>query len=95
MILSAVCLFTYPYVIQYKRGGWHRAWAPVALAVWLLDVIANYTEWAIIFGWPRKGDYTISNRLDWMEQNDPFESRRELARMINVYLNACEHDGVH
>lgn len=95
MILSAVCLFTYPFVIQYKRGGWHRLWAPVALPVLLLDIIANYTEWVIIFGPPRRGDYTISKRLDWMEMNDPLESRREFARMVNTFLNACEHDGEH
>lgn len=95
MILSAVCLFTYPAVIQYRRGGWHKLWAIPALLVFLLDVLANYTEWVVIFGWPRKQDYTISKRLDWMEVNDPFPSRRELARMVNVFLDACEPDGKH
>lgn len=94
MILSAIVAFTYPTAIQVKRGGIWYCLLPLTLIVWALDVVANYTEWALIFGWPKKGDYTITARIKSMH-TDEFESRRNLAKAIQVYLDACEPDGEH
>ena len=96
MILTAITGATYPVVIQFKRGGFWLVLAPLALAVWLIDVFANYIELPLVFGWPKRGDCTITARIKTM-QSDPEElpSRRELARLIQVYLDACEPDGKH
>ena len=94
MILSAFVAFTYPVAIQSKRKGPWLVLLPLTLLVWLVDVVANYTEWAIVFGWPKKGDRTITARLKSM-QADPLESRRAWAQLVQVYLDACEPDGRH
>lgn len=94
MILTAITAFTYPVVIQFKRGGLWNVLAPAALLVWLIDVLASYIEWTVVFGWPRRGDHTITARVRTMH-NDDLPSRRELAALIQVYLDACEPDGKH
>lgn len=96
MILTAITGATYPVAIQFKRGGLWLALAPLALVVWLIDVVANYVELPLVFGRPKPGDYTITARIKTM-QLDPEElpSRRELARMVQVFLDACEPDGQH
>lgn len=94
-MLTAITAFGYPIVIQYKRGGFWWVLAIPGVLVWLIDVIANYTEWAIVFGWPAKGDHTITNRLKTMLVSDPFESRRAFALGVLTVLDACEPDGKH
>jgi hypothetical protein len=96
MILTAVVATTYPVVIQFKRGGLWWVLAVPGFAVWLLDVLANYIELPLIFGWPRRGDFTITARIKRM-QTDPAElpARRELASLAQVFLDACEPDGKH
>lgn len=95
MVLTTATAFLYPRVIQYKRGGW-RKWVlsiPACITL-VLDIIANHTELAWIFGWPEKGDYTITRRIRRM-LNDPIPARAALARGVQVYLDACEPDGKH
>lgn len=94
MILTIITAITYPPFIQYKRGGFWRVLAPFAALVWLIDVIANYTEMALVFDWPERGDHTITARVRRM-RTSPLESRRELARLLQIYLDACEPDGTH
>jgi len=94
MILTAFTAVAYPVAIQYKRRGLFWLLAPLGLLVWLIDVLANYTELAIVFGWPEDGDHTISARVRRM-RTSPLESRRALAELLQVYLDACEPDGKH
>lgn len=94
MILTAITAFTYPVVIQYKRGGAWLALAPLALLVLAVDVLASYIEWTVVFGWPKRGDHTITQRIQTMH-DDPMASRQNLARLVQVYLDACEPDGRH
>ena len=97
MVLTVFCAAAYPHVIQYKAGGLKRlVWTIPALVVAVLDVVANYTELANVWGWPRPGEVTISKRIKRMA-SDPSEApaRRELARMLQVYLDAGEPDGKH
>lgn len=96
MILTAITAATYPVVIQFKRGGLWLSLAPAALLVWLIDVVANYIELPLVFGWPARGDYTITARVKTMQRDpDELPSRRELARLVQIYLDACEPDGKH
>ena len=94
MILTTFTALTYPLAIQFKRGGLWQALAPFAAFVWLIDVIANYTEMALVFDWPQPGDHTITARVRRMKSS-PLESRRELAKLLQIYLDACEPDGKH
>jgi len=94
MILTALTALAYPAAIQFKRGGAWVVLAPFAAFVWLIDVIANYTEVALVFDWPERGDYTITARVRRMKSS-PLESRRELAKLMQIYLDACEPDGRH
>lgn len=97
MILTAFCAAAYPHVIQYKAGGLKRwIWTLPALFVAFVDVVANYTELANVWGWPRPGEFTISKRVKRMT-SDPDEkpARRELARFLQIYLDAGEPDGQH
>lgn len=94
MILTATTAFLYPLAIQAKRKGpWLALWPLVALTM-LLDVLANYTELAFIFGWPREGEYTITRRIRRMHF-DEVAARRDLAKLVQTYLDACEPDGKH
>jgi hypothetical protein len=94
VILTVFTAITYPVVIQYKRGGLWQVLAPFAAAVLLVDVLASYTEWSLIFGPPKKGDHTITQRIKTMHSEES-PSRREFARLVQVYLDACEPDGKH
>lgn len=94
MILTTVVALTYPLVIQYKRGGLYRVLYPFAALVLALDVLASYTEWWLVFGKPAAGDHTITQRVRSMHTADA-DSRRNLARLVQVYLDACEPDGKH
>lgn len=95
MIFTAFTAITFPFTIQVKRGGWWRLLAPFTLLTAISDVIANYTELSFVFGFPHKGDYTITRRFRRMEQSDPLVSRRDFAKLINTFLHACEVDGEH
>lgn len=94
MILTAFTACTYPVVIQYKRGGLWQVLAPLAALVLIVDAIASYTEWTVVFGWPKVGDHTITQRIRTMH-TDEAEARRNLAKLVQVYLDACEPDGRH
>lgn len=94
MILTTATAFLYPIAIQAKRKGpWIVLW-PLVLITMLIDVLANYTELAFIFGWPREGEYTITRRIRRMHF-DKVEARRKLAELVQVYLDAAEPDGKH
>ena len=96
MILTSITLVGYPIVIQFKRGGLWWLFAIPGLVVLLVNVLANHIELPIIFARPRKGEWTISKRVKRM-QSDPQElrSRRDLASLVQVFLDACEPDGKH
>lgn len=95
MIITATTAVLYPIVIQFKRGGWWSILKPFALIVAILDVIANYTEVAFVFGKTPEGCHTISQRMDWMVENGSTQARKDFAKMVNVFLDACEDDGEH
>jgi hypothetical protein len=96
VILTTATALLYPLAITYKKGGIFAPLKVLALFTALLDIAANYTEVAIVFGWPKPGQVTITKRLKAMV-NDPeeFPSRRQFAGMVLTFLDACEKDGVH
>lgn len=95
MVLTVITALLYPFAIQYKRGGLWNLLIPITALTALLDVIANYTEMSLVFGKPVYKDYTITRRFRRMEESDPLPARREFAKMVNIFLHACEFDGRH
>ena len=91
--MSLLLLLLYPIAIQYERGGAWRLLAPVTLVALVIDVIANYTELALIYGLPRKGEWTLSNRLRRLSYLPGWRGR--LANWIEVYTDRYDPDGFH
>ena len=54
----------YAVGIQYLRGGVWRAVLPITLVAAVLDVLLNYTLFAIMtLDFPRRGEWTFTQRL--------------------------------
>lgn len=43
-------------------GEWRYCWA--VLPALVLDVLIAHTTWAMVFGWPERGEWTISHTLE-------------------------------
>jgi hypothetical protein len=62
--MSILLALLYPIAIQYERGGIWFILFPITLIALIIDVIANYTELAILtLDFPRAKEYTFSDRL--------------------------------
>ena len=92
----------YPLAIQYERGGWWRCVLPVTLLALIVDVIANWTELALLsqqarrmglWDWPRLGEWTFSTRLKRLRYNDDW--RGDVGRYIARVLDAIAPSGKH
>lgn len=51
-----------PALLCTEGGRWWLA--PVALLAWVIDVILAHTTWALVAGWPRRNEWTISHTLE-------------------------------
>ena len=96
MPLTLLLLVLYPAIIKYKRGHWYNLIGVPAACAYAVNIVANYTEWWWVFGRPGPGQYTVSKRLRFMQDNpnEP-EARRRFAAAVQVFLDACEDDGKH
>ena len=95
MILTTTAALGYPLVIKFKHGGWRR-WvcAIPACIVFLIDILANYTELALLtWDWPRKGEYTFSTRLARLQFDTGWRGR--IAKLAIAYTNHFDHAGRH
>lgn len=83
-MLSILLLLLYPLAIQYEVRKW-----PIRYLYYLtglIDVIANYTELAVLtLDIPRKGEYTFSQRLCRLQYGNLYQ--RCWAKVIIPYLN--------
>ena len=71
--------------VQYKRGGVWGMLAPITVIALVLDVVGNYTLFALLtWDFPRAGEYTFSTRLSRLVHYDDW--RGDLARDIAWYL---------
>lgn len=84
----------YVPAVQYNRGGLWQLMLPVTVLTLLIDVIANYTELALLtWDWPRKGEYTFSHRLARLQFDAGWRGR--LAKLAIAYTNYFDHAGRH
>lgn len=81
-------------MIQYKRGGWWNILAPFAVLVFILDVLANYTEITLFAAeLPKAGEYSISKRLFRLQSQVGVIG--DISRWVVGVLNAATPGGVH
>lgn len=84
---SSVLLMWSLYVVgvQYKRGGLWGAVLPITVIALVFDVICNYTLFALCtLDWPRRGEYTFSERLNRLVHLDDW--RGALARAVAQFM---------
>lgn len=84
--MSLLLALLYPIAIQYERGGWWYLLAPVTLLALLIDVVANYTELALLtWDLPRRGEWTFSTRCKRLQHDQGWRGR--IARLVKDYTN--------
>jgi len=82
--MSIILLIFAPLALQYELGN--KWLAPVAFVFLLLDVIANYTELALLtWDWPLPGEYTFSKRLARLRRYPGLMG--EICENLSRYLN--------
>ena len=92
--MSLLLALLYPIAVQYERGGAWRLLAPVTLLALAIDVLANYTELALLtWDRPRAHEYTFSTRLKRLKRSPGWRGR--LARPVVAYLNHFAPGGQH
>lgn len=92
--MSILLALLYPLAVQYERGGWWRVLAPVTVLALVIDVIANYTELALLtWDFPMRGEWTFSTRLKRLKYERGW--RGALAKPITGYLNYFAPNGKH
>ena len=67
-----------------------RYWylAPVAILAWFVDILIAHTTWALVAGWPKVGEVTISHTLERLAHPDnaahpDYNLMRQIALKIN------------
>lgn len=80
--------------IQCERGGWWRiCYLPAAIGL-VIDVVANYTELAVLtFDFPKRGEWTFSTRLARLQYEQG--RRGEFARYVGGCLDKIAPSGKH
>lgn len=92
--MSILLAILYPLAIQYLRGGLWRLVLPITFLAFFIDVIANYTELALLtWDFPQKGEHTFSERLVRLRYYSDF--RGEIARLVIPYLDYFDPTGRH
>jgi hypothetical protein len=92
-MLSLILALVYPLAIQYKRGWWMWWVLPLTLAALVLDVVANYTELALLtWDRPQAKEYTFSQRLYRLQWGTPWQ--QFVAKVTIPYLNFFDRDHV-
>jgi len=84
--MTILLALLYPIAVQYERGGWWRLLAPVTFPTLVIDVIANYTELALItWDFPAKNEWTFSTRVQRLQYYAGW--RGSFARAVKAYCN--------
>lgn len=93
--MTWLLLLILPGALRYIDGGERQFVLHAGIAL-VLDVIVAHTTFAAIAGWPKRGEWTVSQMLERL--NHPFNSLdqnyllyRELALHINRLSPTKEH----
>lgn len=92
--MTILLALLYPIAIQYERKGWWYLVLPITIVALVIDVLANYTELALLtLDFPKAGEYTFSQRLVRLNKNQGI--RGIIARKVSVVLDALAPSGRH
>lgn len=92
--MTILLALLYPMAVQYERGGWWRLVAPLTLLALVVDVIANYTELALLtWDFPQKEEWTFSKRIPRLLQKNDW--RASLLCPVVDFLDTLAPDGRH
>lgn len=75
-----------------EGGKWWHFWA--VLPAYVLDLLIAHTTWALVFGWPKSYELTISHTLERLVR-DTRHPRHALAVAIAREINAVSPTGKH
>lgn len=91
--MTILLALLYPIAVQYERNGWWRLLAPVTVFSLVIDVIANYTELALItWDFPVKHEWTFSTRVQRLQYYAGW--RGSFARAVKSYCNFFYKDHI-
>jgi hypothetical protein len=95
LLLSPLYLLgLYIAYIQYERGGLWCACKVFAIVGFPLDVVLNYTYFALLtLDFPKHGEWTFSKRLERLQYD--YDWRGDVARYIAGILDAIAPSGKH
>lgn len=72
-----------------------RYWylAPIAILAWFVDIIIAHTTWALVAGWPKVGEVTVSHTLERLchpsnRLHEDYALMRQIALKINRATNS-------
>lgn len=91
-MITLFLLLLKPALRVVEGGEWRYFWA--VLPAWLLDVLIAHSTWALVFGWPHRGEWTISDTLERLVR-DTQHPRHALAVAIAREINAVSPTGKH
>lgn len=92
--MSILLALLYPIAVQYGRGGLWRLLAPVTFFALVIDIVANYTELALLtWDFPKKNEFTFSTRLKRLKYDSGW--RGKMTQPIVAYLNYFDPTGKH
>jgi hypothetical protein len=91
-MIFAFLLLLKPALECVEGGKWWHFWA--VLPAWFLDVFIAHTTWALVFGWPKHYEMTISHTLERIVK-DHAHPRRLLAIEFARQINAISPTGQH
>lgn len=92
--MTLLLALLYPIAIQYERGGWWLLLLPITVIALVVDIIANYTELALLtLDFPKAGEYTFSTRLERLQYSSGW--RGKVCFKVARILDAIAPSGVH
>lgn len=59
-----LCLLLYPALLCLSNPYRYFYLVPFVVLAWWVDFVLCHTFWAMAFGWPKHGEYTISDMLE-------------------------------
>lgn len=91
--MTALLLLLLPGALRYTDGGERQFVLHAAIAL-VLDVIVAHTTFAVIAGWPKRDEWTVSQMLERLCMEFSHPDRMlfvGLARHINRISPTREH----
>lgn len=92
--MTLLLALLYPIAVQAERGGWWLIVTPITFIALVIDVIANYTELALItWDFPANGEWTFSLRLRRLRTLPGW--RGEFGKYVARVLDSIAPSGTH